>query len=65
MIDGLTEVIVERILKDYYNEIQDVFQMWLCEEIDTSEVDDYLDNIDYCYVNKVIRELKDGGTRAN
>lgn len=58
MIDGLTEVIVERILKDYYNEIQDVFQMWLCEEIDTSEVDDYLDNIDYCYVNKIIRELR-------
>lgn len=58
MIDGLQEVIVERILKDYYNEIQDVFQLWLCEELDTSEIDDRLDDIDYCYVNKIIRELK-------
>ena len=58
MIDGLQEVIVERILKDYYNSIQDIFQMWLCEEIDTSEIDDLLDEIDLEYVNKVMREIK-------
>lgn len=58
MIDGLQEVIVERILKDYYNSIQDIFQMWLCEEIDTSEIDDLLDEIDLEYVTKVMREIK-------
>ena len=57
MIPGLTELIVERILKDYYNEIQDVFGLWLNQELTVPEVDDALDDIDYCYVDKIIREI--------
>lgn len=58
LIDGLREAIVARIMREYYQEVQDCIGLMMCEEISIEEFEDTLDDLDCVYANKILRELQ-------
>lgn len=59
LIEEVRQIMVERVLKEYYNDIQDALGQWMCEEITTDELEDVLADLDYVYANKIIRTVNE------
>lgn len=57
LIEGLTHVIVENLLRDYYQEVQECIGLMMCEELSVEEFEDALDNLDYVYADKILRSV--------
>lgn len=58
LIDDLSEVIVARLLRDYYQEVQECIGLMMCEELTVDEFEDALDNLDFVYAIQILRSLQ-------
>lgn len=58
-IPGLAEVIVSRLLRDYYNDVQNALGDLMLDNINIDQLEDILWDLDSEYAEKIIRELSD------
>ena len=59
LIEGLNELLVARVLRDYYMEVQETIGLLMCDELTIEEFEESMDNLEYVYANQIMREIND------
>lgn len=54
----VNHAITEKLLRQYFTDVQDIIAMLMFDEIDADELEDRLLDLDYVYANKILREVK-------
>lgn len=54
----VNHAITEKLLRQYFNDVQEIIAMLMFDEIDADELEDRLLDLDYVYANKILREVK-------
>ena len=53
----LNHAITEKLLRQYFNDVQEIIAMLMFDEIDADELEERLLDLDYVYANKILREV--------
>lgn len=50
--------ITEKLLRQYFNDVQEIIALLMFDEIDADELEERLFDLDYVYANKILREVE-------
>lgn len=54
----INHALVEKLLRQYFNDVQEIIAMLMFDEIDADELEERLLDLDYVYANRVLREVE-------
>lgn len=53
----VNHAITEKLLREYFTDVQEIIAMLMFDEIDADELEERLLDLDYVYANKILREV--------
>lgn len=53
----VNHAITEKLLREYFTDVQEIIGMLMFDEIDADELEERLLDLDYVYANKILREV--------
>lgn len=54
----VNHALTEKLLREYFTDVQEVIALLMFDEIDADELEDRLLDLDYVYANRILREVK-------